>query len=239
MLLSSLIPSIEDLASLSAEDLACPLLRVLETENPNNMHRGNFLSGSASTGYPGEHRAAVELAVTEAWHWLWTRGYLIPRANARADSDFVEISRAGRQFLAECQEKEQMAREAQNRVRKEITSQFEEQLEPPTSSATEQGPEAATSRPNMASNEADNPRQAAYTGPESINASHLSDPATNRDTLNFTPYVHAVAEFLNHSRTRPPLTLSIEGEWGSGKSSFMLQLMDRLSKRGHFDADPY
>ena len=40
-----------------------------------------------------------------------------------------------------------------------------------------------------------------------------------------------MAEFLVNEETRPPLTLSIEGEWGSGKSSFMLQLEKALGKR--------
>ncbi|MCK4796273.1 MAG: hypothetical protein KAT05_02765, partial [Spirochaetes bacterium] len=49
--------------------------------------------------------------------------------------------------------------------------------------------------------------------------------------MGFEPYVKAIADFLNHSSTEPPLTLSIEGEWGSGKSSFMLQLEETLRKR--------
>src|SRR5262249_52881587 len=56
----------------------------------------------------------------------------------------------------------------------------------------------------------------------------VDDQPTTDDTLGFTPYVAAVAAFLTHEETKPPLTLSIEGAWGSGKSSFMLQLRDRL-----------
>lgn len=51
-----------------------------------------------------------------------------------------------------------------------------------------------------------------------------SDSATTEDKLGFRPYVTALAAFLKSDQTRPPLTLSIEGEWGSGKSSFMKQL---------------
>jgi hypothetical protein len=50
--------------------------------------------------------------------------------------------------------------------------------------------------------------------------------------LGFRPYVEAVAAFLMHRETYPPLTMSIEGVWGSGKSSFMLQLEEQVSKRG-------
>jgi KAP family P-loop domain len=55
-----------------------------------------------------------------------------------------------------------------------------------------------------------------------------SDAPTPVDTLGFKPYVESIARFLESSTTMPPLTISIEGEWGSGKSSFMLQLRDRL-----------
>jgi len=52
------------------------------------------------------------------------------------------------------------------------------------------------------------------------------------DRLGFKPYVAAVAKFLTDSSTRIPLTLSIEGQWGTGKSSFMLQLQEALRLRG-------
>ena len=58
---------------------------------------------------------------------------------------------------------------------------------------------------------------------------NVPDSATARDTLGFEPYVQALATFLTNPRTRGPLTISIEGEWGSGKSSFMLQLRDALA----------
>ncbi|MGB3512094.1 MAG: P-loop NTPase fold protein [Microcoleaceae cyanobacterium] len=52
----------------------------------------------------------------------------------------------------------------------------------------------------------------------------VGDQPTTKDELGFAPYVIAMAEFLTHQDTKPPLTISIEGEWGSGKSSFMKQL---------------
>jgi hypothetical protein len=57
-----------------------------------------------------------------------------------------------------------------------------------------------------------------------------SDTATTDDKLGFRPYVTALAAFLQSDQTRPPLTLSIEGEWGSGKSSFMKQLAVALGR---------
>ncbi|MGV3757254.1 MAG: KAP family P-loop NTPase fold protein [Verrucomicrobiota bacterium] len=63
---------------------------------------------------------------------------------------------------------------------------------------------------------------------ESIAQASVGDQPTVNDTLGFTPYVDAIARFLLNTETRPPLTLSVEGEWGCGKSSFMRQLQQRL-----------
>ena len=52
----------------------------------------------------------------------------------------------------------------------------------------------------------------------------IGDRPAVKDTLGFQPYVIAIAEFLTHPDTKPPLTISIEGAWGRGKSSFMKQL---------------
>jgi hypothetical protein len=68
--------------------------------------------------------------------------------------------------------------------------------------------------------------------PASVSPNSVSDQPTHLDTLGFKPYVEAIAVFLTHVETRPPLTLSIEGAWGSGKSSFMLQLEDRIKAKG-------
>ncbi|HET7459817.1 MAG TPA: P-loop NTPase fold protein [Longimicrobium sp.] len=68
--------------------------------------------------------------------------------------------------------------------------------------------------------------------PLTVAPASTSDQPSAEDHLGFKPYVAAVAEFLRNPGTLPPLTLSIEGEWGSGKSSFMRQL------RAELDADP-
>ena len=59
---------------------------------------------------------------------------------------------------------------------------------------------------------------------ESVGGSSISDQPTGRDELGFGPYAEALAAFLTHKDTKPPLTISVEGGWGSGKSSFMLLL---------------
>jgi KAP-like P-loop domain-containing protein len=60
--------------------------------------------------------------------------------------------------------------------------------------------------------------------PLTIAANAVGDQPTDEDSLGFGPYVEAITAFLTSDATQPPLTMSIEGEWGSGKSSFMLQL---------------
>jgi hypothetical protein len=73
-------------------------------------------------------------------------------------------------------------------------------------------------------------RLAIYPERYSTLRSASSDAATIDDMLGFRPYVTALAAFLQSDQTRPPLTLSIEGEWGSGKSSFMKQLAVTLGR---------
>jgi hypothetical protein len=64
-----------------------------------------------------------------------------------------------------------------------------------------------------------------------INPTGLSDVPTDKDGIGFHPYTRAIAWFLANEKTKPPLTLSIEGPWGSGKSSFMLQLEQQLKSQ--------
>ena len=71
--------------------------------------------------------------------------------------------------------------------------------------------------------------EAEEPGSISIMAAGLSDSPSEIDSLGFEPYVQAIKEFLLSPHTYPPLTLSIEGPWGSGKSSFMRQLRDAIS----------
>lgn len=70
---------------------------------------------------------------------------------------------------------------------------------------------------------------------ETVAPGGISDQPTRNlkeDALGFAPYVEALANFLTDSSTQPPLTISIEGEWGSGKSSFMLMLATLLKEKG-------
>jgi hypothetical protein len=62
------------------------------------------------------------------------------------------------------------------------------------------------------------------------NASAADRPA-EQDALGFTPYVKAVTTFLLNKETQGPLAMSVEGEWGSGKSSFMKQVKKEIGAR--------
>ena len=89
------------------------------------------------------------------------------------------------------------------------------------SDSPEPGPDATNSgAPSAASN--------TPTPPIFAQASSVGDSAAAVDKLGFELYVNALADFLVAPNTRAPLTCSIEGSWGSGKSSFMLQLRNRL-----------
>jgi len=78
------------------------------------------------------------------------------------------------------------------------------------------------------------PIDAMLQGQAGIALSAIPDVPAKSDRLGFEPYVDAVAAFLLSPATQPPLTLSIEGEWGCGKSSFMelVQKAVRTISRG-------
>lgn len=65
------------------------------------------------------------------------------------------------------------------------------------------------------------------------------DTRAQHDKLGFSPYVDAVASFLLSAETEPPLTLSIEGDWGVGKSSFMIQLHERIQQEANSRNDAW
>jgi hypothetical protein len=75
-------------------------------------------------------------------------------------------------------------------------------------------------------------------GTNTVGGSGIRDVPTADDKLGFEPYVKALAAFLTHTDTKPPLTLSIEGPWGSGKSSFMFQLEKRIKEMTPSSTNP-
>jgi hypothetical protein len=56
----------------------------------------------------------------------------------------------------------------------------------------------------------------------------ISDYWTVGDQLGYASYADAIAEFIQHEDTRPPLTIGIKAPWGAGKTSLMRMVQDRL-----------
>jgi hypothetical protein len=61
-----------------------------------------------------------------------------------------------------------------------------------------------------------------------------TDNPSDRDTLNFKSTVAAVVSLLENIDTRPPLSVVVSGEWGSGKSSFMKQILHLIADQKRF-----
>jgi hypothetical protein len=66
----------------------------------------------------------------------------------------------------------------------------------------------------------------------SVRAVAAGDRRSSEDHLGLTPYVDGLAAFLLDEDTEPPLTLSIEGEWGTGKSTFLGLLKTQIERSG-------
>jgi photosystem II stability/assembly factor-like uncharacterized protein len=67
----------------------------------------------------------------------------------------------------------------------------------------------------------------------SIENAALSDQAATRveqDLLNAADTVRSLSEFLRNRSTEPPVTISIEGKWGTGKTSVMRMLESELRR---------
>ncbi|MFI6388077.1 P-loop NTPase fold protein [Nonomuraea sp. NPDC050547] len=59
-----------------------------------------------------------------------------------------------------------------------------------------------------------------------------SDRWTLDDRLGHRVYAEAIAAFLRHRDTSPPLTIGIKGPWGAGKTSLMRMVQDLLDPPG-------
>jgi KAP-like P-loop domain-containing protein len=51
---------------------------------------------------------------------------------------------------------------------------------------------------------------------------------TPDDTLGYAQYADAIASFIRHQETRPPLTIGVKAPWGAGKTSLMRMVQERL-----------
>ncbi|UTW60110.1 hypothetical protein KFE96_07310 [Kordiimonas sp. SCSIO 12603] len=85
------------------------------------------------------------------------------------------------------------------------------------------------SKPHKETKTGNNPPPLSPEEPLTL-AEHVScDHATSEDRLNFRPLARALKAFLTHKDTNLPLTIAVDGPWGSGKSSFMMMLEKEIS----------
>lgn len=68
-------------------------------------------------------------------------------------------------------------------------------------------------------------------------SSFHKDEPTGKDELNVNDYANAIARFILHPQTQPPLTVGIHGPWGKGKSSFMRLVDGALIKYARVNRD--
>lgn len=71
--------------------------------------------------------------------------------------------------------------------------------------------------------------QAEYAYRYTDSSFHKDEPA-RKDDLGVNDYANAIARFVLHRQTQPPLTIGIHGPWGKGKSSFMRLVDSALIK---------
>lgn len=55
-----------------------------------------------------------------------------------------------------------------------------------------------------------------------------NDVASATDRLGYGSYAKAIAEFVTHAHTPPPISVSIQAPWGVGKSSLMTMVREQL-----------
>jgi serine/threonine protein kinase len=105
----------------------------------------------------------------------------------------------------------------------------DEAIAPPDgSSAADPDPTAPTEAPTGGTEESPSPPAEAEHAPRSL-TTLAADRPTRRDSLHRSPLVQGLASVLDDPGTSLPMTIGIFGQWGSGKSSLMLQLEQALT----------
>ncbi len=73
---------------------------------------------------------------------------------------------------------------------------------------------------------------ASARGVEAMGTTDAPTEDFSRDRLQFAPLARGISRFLRNTRTEPPLTIAISGDWGSGKSSLMALMCADLRRYG-------
>jgi hypothetical protein len=69
------------------------------------------------------------------------------------------------------------------------------------------------------------------TGGFGTSSTFASDAAQKQDWLWDGVYSEALADFIEHRETRPPLVIGINAPWGAGKSSLMKAIRHRVDSK--------
>jgi uncharacterized protein (TIGR02391 family) len=102
------IPDPDVLTSLSAEELGAKLIFLLQTHSERNfwpdtltrqLWEGDISRGVK--GYPQDKAADVEIAMAEAWAWLFAQGLIIPAEGMNGANGFRRLSRRARIMQSE------------------------------------------------------------------------------------------------------------------------------------------
>ena len=205
---------------------------------PHNVNQGELLSWViANPNKPFDPSAVVSAKHTTDWEWqavlaqmedLRRLEYIDRLKQDAGGSTYWTITTKGQNYLRALERAEEAA--AEPTPADTVHPSPAGSPEVPSPKPAEDTAPTVNSIPPDVSNitpaPADGPPNDASL---SIDLATISDTPTTDDELGFQPYVMAIAKFLSSGNTKGPLTLSIEGEWGSGKSSFMKQLKKLLA----------
>jgi hypothetical protein len=111
--LTKVIPDVIVLLTLQPEELGAKLLFLLRRRN---FPRGNFLPTALNaeiwpdfplpgqeSPYPTNRRAAVDIALAEAWAWLEAQGLIVRAPDSNGDRGWKILSRRAQRFESEAE----------------------------------------------------------------------------------------------------------------------------------------
>jgi uncharacterized protein (TIGR02391 family) len=98
LIISSIIPYVEDLLALEPEELASVLLQYVDGLPDHDRHRHNAFNGETIVrGYPQDRHEDIKRALMESWIWLESEGLIAPRPGS--DRDWIYITRRGQRLI--------------------------------------------------------------------------------------------------------------------------------------------
>ncbi|SHL55545.1 TIGR02391 family protein [Rhodanobacter sp. OK091] len=103
--LTSLIPDVDVLVSLSQEELAGVVLQLAKEHRQNNKIHiqaiASHINGTVgmNNGYPQKRLQEAEIALSEAWNWLTVQGLLIPELGINGSNGWMLLGRRAEALL--------------------------------------------------------------------------------------------------------------------------------------------